>query len=82
MRMRPMLRGLALGAACAVAGCSVVEWRKPGFTQADFQRDLAQCDLMVAPEDNIPQPTRPLSGLGLGLTDGEKYCLRGKGWVP
>lgn len=73
---------IGLAAAVSLAGCSVLEWHKPGATQTDFQRDLAQCDILAAPQDNMQQPVRLLGGLGHGLTDAEKYCLRDRGWAP
>jgi len=77
------MRGwMLIAALCLLGGCGAVQWRKPGFTQVDFNRDLAQCDIMASPTENVQQPVRALSGLGMGLTDAEKFCLRDKGWVP
>ncbi len=78
----PLLRKLLTIAllTLALAGCAN-NWRKPGAGLDQFNRDLAQCDIMAAPDANIPPPVRFDVGLRQQLTDAEKYCLRGLGWM-
>ncbi len=73
---------LAMTLLLPLAGCGKSKWDRPGSTQADFNRELADCDTTADPDKNIPQNTPIFGALHPVLTEAEQTCLRRRGWVP
>lgn len=90
-------RGLARGLiiSLTLAGCSPTVWHKDGATEADFNRDVYECQRDVyavsgpryRPIDAAPNPnTNGLQGLGdqlgrMGFEQGIfEQCMRAKGY--
>ncbi len=73
---------LALAILVPLTGCAKSKWDRPGSTQADFNRELSDCDATADPEKNTPQPPPLFGALRPVLTQAEQSCLRRRGWVP
>ncbi len=73
---------LALAATLVLAGCAKSKWDRPGSTQADFKRELSDCDATADPEKNMPQRIPLFGALHPVLTEAEQTCMRRRGWVP
>jgi hypothetical protein len=73
---------LALALLLPLGGCAKTRWNRPGATQADFDHELAECDAVADPTQNMPAAVPPFGVLHPVLTPAEQSCMRSRGWVP
>ncbi len=73
---------LALALLLPLAGCARTKWNRPNSTQADFDRELSDCDAVADPSRNMPQNIPLFGSLRPVLTGPEQSCMRKRGWVP